>query len=63
MLREVMTAGQLGERMGAGKGTVYTWISRGQGFPQPVGYLAGGDVYWWPEVREWLIKTGRTQYT
>jgi hypothetical protein len=47
------------------KPVVAMWVSRfdgggaGRPFPKPVAVLRTGGVWWWPDVEEWLLATGR----
>lgn len=44
---------------GVQKPVVSMWRTRGLGFPEAVVELAGGGVFFWPDVQEWLLDTGR----
>lgn len=36
-----------------------SWIARYEDFPAPVADLIVGKIFWWPEVEQWLRRTGR----
>lgn len=50
----VVTAGDIAERSGMTRDTVYKWITRGLGTPEPVGQSIAGALYWWPDWLEWF---------
>ncbi|GAA2321731.1 hypothetical protein GCM10010149_88510 [Nonomuraea roseoviolacea subsp. roseoviolacea] len=47
------------QRAGIRRPGINSWIQRYPEFPRPVATLQIGPVWWWPDVKEWLIKTGR----
>ena len=50
---------EIAMRAGVQRPVVSMWRTRHPDFPTPVAELSAGNVFWWPEVRDWLIKSGR----
>jgi hypothetical protein len=50
---------EIAQRAGVQRPVVTTWRKRHEDFPAAVAELHTGPVFWWPEVREWLVLTGR----
>ncbi len=42
------------------RSVVTIWRGRHESFPDPVAVLKVGPVWWWPDVQEWLRRTGRS---
>lgn len=50
---------EIAMRAGVQRTVVTVWRSRYEDFPKPVATLEIGPIWWWPDVKEWLIKTYR----
>lgn len=50
---------EIAQRAGVQKPAVAMWRTRHPDFPRPVAELHAGAVWWWPQVRSWLRRTGR----
>jgi hypothetical protein len=50
---------EIAERAHVALSTVQKWRRRYSDFPGPLAELACGPVFYWPDVDEWLRKTGR----
>lgn len=50
---------EVAQHAGVRRNTVTSWRQRYPDFPEPVAELAVGPVFWWPEVKDWLVRTGR----
>ena len=59
----LVSRGDIAKAAGVSVDTVTSWITRHPksrpDFPIPAARTAGGDIWWWVEVRDWLRKTGR----
>lgn len=44
---------------GVKRTAVSAWRKRHPDFPEPVAELATGPIFWWPDVADWLTRTGR----
>lgn len=51
---------EIAQRAGVQRPVVSMWRTRHETFPQPVAELHIGPIFWWPEVKRWLERTGRT---
>lgn len=53
-------ASEIADRLGlASSSVVRDWRRRHGDFPPPVLVLRMGPIWWWPQVEEWLISSGR----
>ncbi len=50
---ELVTTGDIAERLGVSRATPWNWSERFASFPQPLGMVGKATVYWWPEVKAW----------
>jgi hypothetical protein len=50
---------EIAMRAGVRRSTVTDWRNRHPDFPRPLVELHVGPVFWWPDVRRWLHRTGR----
>lgn len=50
---------EIAQRAGVRRPVVSVWRTRHADFPEAVQELHVGPVFSWPEVKEWLILTGR----
>lgn len=44
---------------GVKRNTLASWRARYPDFPAPVRELATGPIFWWPDVADWLTRSGR----
>ena len=51
---------EIAQKAGVQKAAVSTWRARHADFPEPYVVLHTGGVWLWPQVRDWLQRTGRT---
>ncbi len=53
-------APEIAERLGLARPqVVHNWRYRHADFPVPIAELRQGNVWYWPDIEEWLRKTGR----
>ena len=53
-------APEIAERLGLARPqVVHNWRYRHADFPAPVAELRQGNVWYWPDVEQWLLRTGR----
>lgn len=57
-LSDPVGAGEIAQRAGVVKATVWSWQKRHSDFPTPV-QLEMGPVWDWAEVETWLSRTNR----
>ena len=53
-------APEIAERLGLARPqVVHNWRYRHADFPVPIAELRQGNVWYWPDIEEWLQMTGR----
>ena len=56
---QLVGATEIGQRLGVRRQLVNEWRRRYPDFPDPVVRLTGVNVWVWPDVEDWLRRTGR----
>ena len=59
MTPDLVSTGEIAERLNVKPMTVHTWRQRDLGFPEPAWQLLIGPVWKWEPVEEWAEQTGR----
>jgi hypothetical protein len=53
-------AAEIAKRLGVSRAqTVHNWRARDIDFPEPVATLEVALVFYWPDIENWALKTGR----
>jgi hypothetical protein len=59
---ELVGAPEIAERLGLARPqVVHNWRYRHEDFPAPLVELRQGNVWYWPDVVEWLRRSGRSE--
>lgn len=56
---QIVGCAEIADRAGTSRQAVSNWRTRDVGFPNPIAELECGPIFYWPEVMDWLDKTGR----
>ncbi len=56
---DLVTGAWIARQLGVGRAAVANWRKRYPDFPQPVEGTAGGPLFSWTAVRQWLADTGK----
>jgi hypothetical protein len=57
---QLVGSGEIAERLGVARPqVVHDWRRRHPDFPEPVAKLKTAMNWYWPDVEEWAIRTGR----
>lgn len=57
---ELVGASEIADRLGlAQPQTVHAWRRRHADFPAPVAELQQALIWYWPDVEQWALATGR----
>jgi chromosome partitioning protein len=58
-VNELVGHHEIATRVGVRENTIAQWRIRHADFPAPVADLKMGPVWSWPDVEEWMERTGR----
>lgn len=57
---QLVGAAEIAERLGVSRPqAVHTWRVRHDKFPEPIATLKTAMIWYWPDVEEWALATGR----
>ena len=57
---QLVGATEISRRLGVARTqVVHNWRTRHHDFPEPVAELEAALIWYWPDIEEWAISTGR----
>lgn len=60
-LANIVTTGDIADRLGVAPNRVGNWTRRHPSFPKPIRTFGKAAVYWWPDVAGWALAYGIEQ--